>query len=182
MKKTIAIGFLLICLFNISGPLILRQYASYLAERFYNKQISNGLYNKSDLTEIKLPAHMPNITDWPGYENVSGQIKFDDVAYNYVAMRITRTAIYLKCVPNYETTRLSTENVLVSKGVSKVPVSPKDHLPTLKILLVNQISPVHNFFQFTTPVTRIFSRVTESVQSLCYTYLSIPEQPPKFVA
>ncbi|HEY2583397.1 MAG TPA: hypothetical protein VGI43_16415, partial [Mucilaginibacter sp.] len=117
MKKLIAVVLLAIYLFNIGGELVMHQYFSYLSDRFFNEQASKGRYNVNDLTEVKLPANMPGITDWTNYENIRGQIQFGDRSYNYVKMKITRTAIYLMCIPDYAATRLLNENIICAKQV-----------------------------------------------------------------
>src|ERR1700678_4285344 len=131
---------LTIYLFNIGGQQVFHQLSVYLSNNFFNEQTSKGLYNVNDLTEIKIPVNMPGITDWAGYENIKGQIKFGNSCYNYVKMKITRTTLYLICVPNYETTILTGQNIICAKKVKDIPVSKKEHVPYGKTTLLDNFN------------------------------------------
>ena len=121
---------------------------------------------------------MPNVSEWTSYEKVSGSIRFANAAYNYVEMRVTRDAVYLKCIPNYETTRLSTENVIHAEDIDmKIP--KKEHVPYGKTTLSYNLSFVFIKFQFNSPFKSAVKRPAQPVlQTICHS-LDIPEQPPK---
>lgn len=158
---------------------MLHQYFVYLSDKFFNEQTSKGLYNLNDLTEVKIPANMPGITDWQNYENVSGQIQFEDVSYNYVKMKITRSAIYLMCVPNYSTTHLSNENVIAAKHIKNTPLPHKKHVPDGKIMLLNKYSFAFLDFKFIPPSKSITEIIAQPVQRPYFRSSDIPEQPPR---
>ncbi|TWJ00618.1 hypothetical protein JN11_01874 [Mucilaginibacter frigoritolerans] len=181
MKKTIAVALITIYLCNIGGQLVLHQYLSYLSEKFFKEQTNKGLYDKNDLTEVKIPVNMPNITDWTGYACVSGQIQFEDVSYNYVKMKVTRTAIYLKCVPNYNTTHLFSQNVIVAKNIKGPPVLPKNHVPYSKNALLSQLTVASTSYEFTTPVKYTRLMLIRLFQPLLYRRQAIPDQPPRSI-
>jgi hypothetical protein len=180
LKKLIAATLLSIYLFNIGGQLVLHQYFNYLSDKFFTEQTSKGLYNLNDLTEVKIPVNMPGVADWPAYENITGQIQFENVSYNYVKMRITRHVMYLMCVPNYTTTQLSDQNIIGAKGVKDAPVSKKDHVPFSKKSVLSTKSNFA-FLQFTfNPTCRnILTTVLQPVQQVSHHSPDIPEQPPK---
>lgn len=181
MKKLIASTLLAIYLFNIGGQLVLHRYFSYLAARYFVEQARKGFYNVNDLTEVKIPTNLPNIADWTSYENITGQIQFENTNYNYVKMKLTRTAIYLMCVPDYTTTQFTQQNIISAKQVKGSPVPQKNHVPYGKALLLNNLNfePVNFAFSppFKGPV------IVKAVQS-CHQVINhspdVPEQPPKF--
>ncbi|MCO5950560.1 hypothetical protein [Mucilaginibacter flavidus] len=179
MTRIVAISLLLVQLFNIGGSLALREFLVFKSNLFFNSQTSKGLYNVKDLTEIKLPVQMNVSADWPEYENVSGVIQFEDISYNYVKMKVTRDAIYLMCVPNYQTTRLNDGNVLNVKGVKNVPVPKKEHVPPVKFVLqVNSFIPFTQV-AFESPVKILTHPAPQRAQALIYQNTDIPEQPPR---
>jgi hypothetical protein len=170
---------LAIYLLNIGGQLAAYQFMVYKSDKFYNAQTKVGRYNVNDLTEIRIPAEMPGISDWAGYENVSGQVKFAYESYNYVKMKVTRHAIYLMCVPNYETTNLSTQNIIHAENIKDIPVPKKQHVPYGKIVLSAKFDTAINRFAFISSAKILPVITIQPVQSVVCYPLAIPEQPPR---
>jgi len=181
VKKLIAAIMLSIYLFNIGGQLVMHQYFSYVADRFFNEQTSKGLYNVNDLTEVALPVNMPTISDWKAYENISGQIQFGDASYNYVKMKITRHTLYLMCVPNYSTTHLLSQNIIGAKDVKNTTVPKKDHVPFSKTTLLGKFNFAFYQFAFHSFSKNIKTKDAQPAQRLACSYRSIPDQPPRHV-
>ncbi|HEY9197537.1 MAG TPA: hypothetical protein VIM77_14780 [Mucilaginibacter sp.] len=179
MKKFIALLLLAVLMLNLFGQMALRQYLAYKTERFYNEQISKGLYNIHDLAEIEIPVNLPGIHDWARFENITGQIMFGSASYNYVKMRLTRTAIHLMCIPHYDTTRPVDNNVLNAKGVKDIPVPQKDHVPNGKTIMLDNLNFAFNQYEFYCPIKSIQTNIIQAAQSLVYQQQSVPEQPPK---
>jgi hypothetical protein len=179
LKKIIAAFLLFIYLFNVGGQLALHQYLAYLSDKFFTEQTGKGLYNVNDLTEVKLPVNMPGITDWKGYENISGQVQFENQSYNYVKMKITRTALYLMCIPDYQTTRLTNQNIIDARQAKNVPVPKKDHVPYLKTTLADKFSFAFTQFAFSAFSTTLLTLPVQRVQRVIFHPLSIPDQPPQ---
>ncbi|ASU36386.1 hypothetical protein [Mucilaginibacter xinganensis] len=171
--------FLSIYLLNLCGQLAVYQYLNLKADSFFNVQIKDGLYNVNDLTEIKIPASMPGVSEWATYEKVSGSIRFADESYNYVEMRVTRNAIYLKCVPNYDTTLLSNQNVIHAENIDGVKIPKKEHVPYGKSTVVDNLSFAFTKFEFNSPYKNSAIKIIQPVlQIICHS-LDIPEQPPR---
>jgi len=179
MKKLFAAFLLAVYLFNIGGQLVLHQYFSYLSDRYFNEQTNKGRYNVNDLTEIRIPINTPNVTDWPAYESVTGQIQFQNTNYNFVKMRMTRHVMYLMCVPNYNTTHLSAQNIIGAKNIKDLPIPKKDHVPYGKTTLLSQLSITFNHFEFNAPYKNVITKVVQPVQQLFSHFPAIPEQPPR---
>jgi hypothetical protein len=180
LKKPIAVSLLVIYLFSISGHLALHQYLNYLSDQFFTEQTSKGLYNTGDLTEVKLPANMPDIADWKSYENISGRIDFEDISYNYVKMKITRTAIYLMCVPDYKTTKLCSQNVINARHTQSPSIPKKNHVPYGKIAISGQFSCAFTQFAFYSFAKSLPPVIVHPSARLASQYGDIPRQPPKF--
>lgn len=169
-----------IYLFNLGGLLVLHEYFSQRSDRFFTEQTRKGLYNVHELTEVKLPVDMPAIHDWSNYENIKGCIRFNNVSYNYVKMKITRTAIYLMCVPNYNTTRIAGQNVIDAKGSNSVPVPKKQHVPVGKATVLGNFSLAFTQFSFSSFVKILPGNPVRSSKSPVTLYRDIPRQPPKY--
>lgn len=179
MKKLIAATLLTIYLFNIAGHLALYQYCTLLSDKVFNEQAGKGRYNRNDLTEVQIPVNMPGITDWTSFINVSGQIQFANTSYNYVKMKVTKHTLYLMCVPNYDATRLSDENILNAKNVKDIPVSKKDHIPYGKSTLIGTFSLPCLQFTFVPPIKITGTNLVHVVQPLFSHTPDVPEQPPR---
>jgi hypothetical protein len=160
LKKLFAITLLAIHLLNIGGQLALHQYLVFASDRFYNEQVGKNRYNVKDVTEVSIPVNLPHITDWVAYENISGQIQFNNVSYNYVKMRMTRHAMYLICVPNYETTHLAGNNIIDARDTKTTPpVSKKEHVPAGKMLLVAVDNHEQQHYEVATQPTIVFKNL-----------------------
>jgi hypothetical protein len=179
LKKLIAYILLFAILFNTGGKLLLHQYLAWQSDRVFNRQTEKGLYNVNDLTEVMIPNEMVNIADWNNFEKVSGRVVFQNASYNYEKIKITRHAIYLMCVPNYVTTRLSDQNIIIAKNISDIPVSKKDHVPYGKTTLLDKLSLT--FASGVTPPCKILhvDFIPEDEQLINHP-TEIPVEPPRF--
>jgi hypothetical protein len=117
--------------------------------------------------------------DWQEYEDINGAIQFAGATYNYVKMKMTKDAIFIMCVPNYQDTRLADGNLITAKNVTDVPIPKKDHVPPYKFVLqINTGTPVTQI-AFVSPVKQLARPVLQQEPQLVYRHLDIPEQPPK---
>jgi len=181
LKKFIALTLLSFHLLNIGGQLALHQFMVYKSNKYFAEQTAKGFYNVKDLTEVVIPVNMPGITDWKNYENIHGQIRFGNNSYNYQKMRVTSRAIYLMCIPNYETTRLADKNIINARDVKENPVPQKEHVPFGKIIMQDNLNFTFVHFEFGCPVKYTQQIVVHPVQQLIPAHQDIPEQPPKAV-
>ncbi len=179
LRKAISVFLLSTLLLNIGGELLLHKVLTYKSDRFFEKQTSRGMYNVNDLTEVKLPADLPGIAD-AGYTKVFGEVRFAGEAYNYVKMRITSTAIYLLCVPNYSTTHLCGQNVIHAENIPHIPISKKEHVPFGKLSIVGQSIFVFNNLELTVPVEKAPAFLIEHHTGRINWSLEIPQPPPKY--
>jgi hypothetical protein len=143
--------------------------------------MSKNKYSISDLVEIKVPIHTSVVQNWKGYEPISGQIQFKNTCYNYVKLKLTADTIYLKCIPNYEKTRLLDQNIINAKEIADIPVNKKSHVPFGKInLSINYNSPV-SLFNFNPPLAHVNLKSTHICWYTIEYYIPLPELPPKML-
>ena len=177
MKKLIALSLLFIHLFNIGGQLLFYEYALYQSDKLFDEQINQNRYNPDDLTEVRIPANIPGIADENNYEYINGRVQFGNTAYNYVKIKITRTAIYLVCIPNYATTHLSNQNIINAMQIPDIPVPKKDHVPFGKInLACYNYQNIH--FKFTIPLISNGKNIPDHFLMIPNAIITGPGQPP----
>lgn len=177
MKKLTSIYLLIIHLCNIAGPLTLHQYLEYKSDKLFSREINQHHYNVNDLTEIRVPVKMFKINEWKGFQNLYGRIQFKNSAYNYVKIRITKSAIYLLCIPNYETTHLSDQNIIYAQQIPDIPVPKKEHVPFGKINLISYNNVYVNYL-FSIPSTELRSNIQYKNCFFSNSIINKPSQPP----
>jgi hypothetical protein len=123
---------LIVHLFNLGGFMAVNRYLVYRSDKFASEQISKGKYDAANLIEIKIPQHMPQIKDWDQYVRVSGQVQLNGFAYNYVKLRVTRDTLFIQSIPNYQTTKLLSQNIINAKQLGDVPLSKKTPESSIK--------------------------------------------------
>jgi len=164
----------------LGGYIVVRQYAVYKANKFYRLQTEKNWYNKHDLVEIKLPIKMNGISGMDAYVPVNGQVSFADAAYNYVAMKVTANAIFLKCLPNYATTKLNIQYIIHAESLKDIPVPAKQHVPLGKFVFFHGFYPVFRNHVLKAPVITIEKIQAIYANTPVARNIDIPEQPPKF--
>ena len=180
LKKVFAIVMLAVLVFNMGGYMLLFQYFIEKSDQIAIRQISKGYYNADELVEIKIPIRMPYVQEQRQYEEISGQIQLKGSFYNYVARKMTRDTMYVKCVPNYAKTKLVNNNAIAAKDVSDSPLTKKNHVPLLKkTALDNDYNYTVNLFDLTVPVNATRSQLAYTEQKTLNTHLSSPAQPPE---
>jgi len=93
---------------------------------------------------------------------------------------VTRNAVYLKCVPNYETTRLSKENVIHAENID-MQIPKKEHVPYGKTTIAYNLSFTFIKFQFNAPFKNVTQKAAQPVLQPTCQSADIPEQPPRLV-
>lgn len=154
------------------------QYLIYRSNVFAEHQIAKGLYNPKDLIELKVPVHMPVSADWTHYEPISGQIQLREACYNYVKLKITKDTLFVKCVPNYSTTRLINANVIYAKNIADLPISKKGDLAGLKKVATDIYNYEIIIFKLQQPDVGANTYSIRPPYSLSNVALDIPHLPP----
>ena len=162
----------------MGGALVFHWYLTYKSDKFFDEQISKNRYSLDDLTEVKIPANLPAITDWKNYENMEGSVHFSNTSYNYVKIKMTRTAIYLMCIPNYSTTQLQSKNIIDARHIADIPVPKKDHVPFGKVDFTTY-SYQSTQYNFTNMAIAISKAATGNHFMIPVSHITGPGQPPE---
>jgi len=182
LKKPIAALLLIVHLFNLGGYGLLYQYFINQADVQMVKQVYNNKIDNTKLIELKIPVHMPTITDWDEYEVVAGQIQLKNAFYNYVRLKMTRDTMYFICFANTTKTRLVKANIITAKEISDVPLSKKGEAPAKKIASVDEYNLQAFNYEYTVIGTFIKPQYKFELSRLNHPYISSPGKPPNFIS
>jgi len=180
VKRFFAILLLSIHLFNLGGYALLYQYFINQADVQMVKQMYSSKINDSKLIELKIPVHMPTITNWDDYEIVAGQIQLKDAYYNYIKLKMTRDTMYFVCLPNKAKTQLVKANIITAKEVSDVPISKKGDAPVKKVNSLDDYNLQAFQYQYSTFETFYKSNFKALSASLNNPFIDSPGKPPNF--
>jgi len=126
LKKTAAILFLTLFLFNLIGYKCYFYYLQQKEQSFFEATLDKEDYNEKDLITFKVPLSMPYQVSWKDFERVDGEITINGVIYKYVKRKIEDGQLILLCLPYYKKmtlVRASTE--FGSHGNDLVPFGKK---------------------------------------------------------
>lgn len=179
MKKLIAFSFLVLHLLCLASSVVAREIAVYQSDRFFEKQISRGFYNLNDLTEVRISTNTRATSGWNSYVRISGKVIFANNAYNYVAMKVTKGAVYLLCIPNYKTTHFCKTNIIDARNIPDIPVNKKEHVPFGKVSDLNIFYYRYADYCFSTPVLAIVTSQGNIVAQVAKSSIATPAQPPE---
>ena len=135
MKKTVAILFLSIHLFGLTGKFLFVEYFIHQNDVSIVNQIDIGNYNVAQLIEIKIPLNLPYYSSSLKYERYYGDIDFDGKYYNYVMRKVLNDTVYLLCLPNQSKAELNKAKLECASNVADINnTSPlkKGNLPAVK--------------------------------------------------
>ena len=100
LKKTVAILFIAVLVFNWYGyRLVIDVLAKHADERL-EVQLDNNDYVEDQLIELKIPLNVPYQNDQAGFERCYGKIEINGTLYTYVKRKIENGCLIMKCIPN----------------------------------------------------------------------------------
>lgn len=100
MKKTAAILFLFVFVFNLYGYRLLIDCIQIGQQTNLLTELDNEAYAAEDLISIKTPISLPYYSNSETFERVDGTIKIEGIEYQYVKRRIFNDSLELLCLPN----------------------------------------------------------------------------------
>lgn len=161
--------------------MVLFQYFIHQSNKFNEQQISKNLYKKSDLVEIKIPVNLPEITNWGTYKRISGAIQLQENWYNYVKLKITRDTLFVMCVPNYKTTRLTKANIIYAREVNEAPLNAKKQAIPLKNIGMFKYIPLATTVKIGNPVATITTHCARIIVKPVTSYTDVLGRPPEML-
>lgn len=172
-----------IFLFNAGGYLLLFQYLIFRSDERMASTIQRHNYSRTELVQVKVPMHLPNVVNWDNYEQINGEMQLKGHYYKYVGLKITRDTMFLLCLPDNERTRLENEHTQLAKQENDSPANKKAHssLPKLAPPTAKydyQVTELH----FPAPVTILQKFLVHNTASREHPPLPVNGQPPEPMA
>jgi hypothetical protein len=128
LKKSAAILFSTLFLFNLIGYKCWFHYLQQKDQHFFEASLDKDDYNEKDLITFKIPLSMPYQTGWRDFERVDGEATIDGVIYKYVKRKVEDGQLILQCIPYYKKMRLTKAAAeFGNHGNDLIPVGKKAH-------------------------------------------------------
>src|SRR6185503_8830045 len=83
LKKTTALFFITLFLFNLFGYRFVFTYMQQKASDQLEVKLDKSLYDESQLIELKVPMNLPYQTNWSAYQRYDGEIEVEGIMYKY---------------------------------------------------------------------------------------------------
>lgn len=106
MRQTASILLLGMLVFNWFGYRIVSNWLQVRADAKLEARLDNNDYDNAQLIEVRVPLHLPYVSDWSHFERYDGEIEIKGVHYRYVKRKIEKGDLVLLCLPNTDKTHL----------------------------------------------------------------------------
>lgn len=151
MKKIIAILLLALHVFNFAGYSAVFNLLQQRASTRIVDKLDKGVYDETELMEVKIPFPLPYATNWKEYERCDGEFEVSGIIYNYVKRKLCNDTLFLLCIPNHEKMKIATaksdyarlSNDFAGSGKKSQPVS------TSVKSVMNEYNQSHSFYNVT---------------------------------
>lgn len=100
MRKTAAIGLLLLLLFNLFGYRLFFYVAELRHDARLAVRIDGARYDDEDLVELRVALPLPYMNDQHDFERVDGEITLEGKVYKYVKRKVEGGVLVLKVLPD----------------------------------------------------------------------------------
>lgn len=167
-------------LFNWCGYQLLYRYLQLHEDHQLETRYDNNNYNPNDLVEIKIPLHLPYLTNWSDFRRCDGEIDLNGIHYKFVKRRVYNDSLVLLCLVNQSKQQLKyagTNYFKQANGLQSSGHAPKETNPFFKTLL-SEYKPEHTDWQMTVFLSKkSFFSVKEPAYT-CSCSAAGPDQPP----
>ncbi len=170
-----------IMLFNLAGYRLFFSYMENKAQLQLSQQLDKQQYDEAGLFEIKVPIHLPYLTDNKNFERCYGSVEINGEHYNYVKRKICNDTLIVLCISNQEQNRLSKAADEYSKLANEVPAG-KTNTNTLLKSLVVEFDEQNLFYHFSIPSVDLKQNIIDSEKAAQSSFVTSPWQPPEIIA
>jgi hypothetical protein len=183
LKKSAAIFFLSIYLFNLAGYSVFFRLLIDRADSRMETTLDNSRFREEELVELKVPLHVPYVRLSDDFERVSGHVLIEGKYYNYVKRRIGADTLYLYCISNNQADQLLNAKKEYGKQATDTPSSQKE-----KDTVAKKGGAVFQY-QESIPDFRVMAVSSTDKNECIYRpsaipayYISTPYDPPELIA
>ncbi len=140
MKRSIAILFLAVFLFNLVGYYAVYFGLCFSADQAFRQQLDEHAYDDNETATVKIPFTLPYQTDWDSFERVDGNFEKDGQSYNLIEQKVERDTLIVVYIKDHKATSLlesltefvhaSTDSPLAKKAGQLMKTFAKDYIGT----------------------------------------------------
>jgi len=88
-------------------------------------QLNKQEYSEQELIELRVPLHLPYLSDWNEFETYEGETTINGHHYRYVKRKLEKGELVLLCIPNQHKDNISKAGDDYFKQVNDLPVEKK---------------------------------------------------------
>lgn len=147
--------------------------------------LDNHFYNDSQLTELKVPLHLPYQADRSSYERCTGEIEIQGVLYKYVKRKICNDTLYVMCIQNTTKMNLETAKNDFFKSVNDLNQDSKQKKSDSSKSYKNMLGEYDEYLCFYYPKNLVGSCGNNHINNVSKKLISSPhtspEQPPEML-
>jgi hypothetical protein len=185
LRKTSAIFFLCIYLYNFIGYKAIFAYLEQKASNHLVSKIDRGQYRDDELIEVKIPYQSLYAPNWADYARYDGVIEIGGFHYNFVKRKFANDTLYLLCLPNQANTRLASAKDKFSGAVADAGTG-KERSKSGAANLLKSLSSDWNFllhyYEVCCPANILSKPVASSDCTLTDTFIPSFYKPPQALA
>jgi hypothetical protein len=143
LKRTVAIFFLLIFLFNAGGYYAVFWAFHYQAEKNLMQRLDAERYTAEEEVILSIPISLPYPIHQSNYEKTRGEFEYNGENYKLVKQKLEGDTLFLVCVRNVQQNKLELAMSDYSKVANDMPTQSKQTLNLLSKLFKDFQSGAH---------------------------------------
>lgn len=134
MKKTIAVFFLVIFLFNVGGYHLLFWSLRVQAKKDLLHRLDASAYSSDDVVVLTLPVSIPYPIHDAAFEPASGELEYQGVFYQLVKQKIENDTLFMVCVKDHNQAALQQTMNEFTNLTQNLPANTKHTMDLLSKL------------------------------------------------
>lgn len=146
MKRTAAIFFLLIFLFNAGGYYAVFWAFHYQSEKNLMHRLDAERYTAEEEVILSIPISLPYPIHQSNYEKTRGEFEYNGENYKLVKQKLEGDTLFLVCVRNVQQNKLELAMSDYSKVANDMPTQSRQTLNLLSKLFKDFQSGTHISF------------------------------------
>jgi len=140
--------------------------------------LDENKYDENKLIQIKLPLHIPYLSNNKGYERCDGQVELNGIEYSYVKRMVQNDTLYLYCIPNNQKTALNNTKNQIAKQASDNPSGKKSGPSLKRINILTEFSSCLSNLKFDSYINQPGKLIAFDNCTILKGFLTKPVQPP----
>ena len=125
MRKFTAIVLICLLAFNWYGYRLLTHYLENRSDLVLQDKLNKQEYSEQELIELRVPLHLPYLSDWNEFEAYEGETTINGHHYRYVKRKLEKGELVLLCIPNQHKDKISKAGDDYFKQVNDLPIEKK---------------------------------------------------------